>query len=1093
MRTKKGKPEEARSATRRTVALPPEDGVRADGLYAGGWWHEAGDEGRIICDLCPRACNLKPGDRGFCFVRQNVDGEMMLTTYGRSTGFCIDPIEKKPLNHFLPGTSVLSFGTAGCNLGCQFCQNWDISKSRKVERLSELASPSAIAAAAAHFRCRSVAYTYNDPVIFAEYAIDTAKECRAAGIQNVAVTAGYITPAARGPFFEHMDAANVDLKAFTEDFYHKLTYAHLQPVLETLVWLTKETDVWVEITNLIIPQANDSVDEIRRMCDWILEHVGNEVPTHFSAFHPDFRMTDRAATSHETLLAARDVAIQQGIKFAYTGNVNDATHQSTYCPECGGLVIERNWYELGEYNLQGRECGHCGHPVAGVFEDRPGDWGRRRLPIDMSPFRRPMRLASTPLPQKSANEKHPETHSPTEEESKPMSSQGSSPHIQAQRPKLTSEQQPLVQQAACEIVAAAVLNRSEQFADTTLAGAAEKTVMGAFVTLKRGGRLRACCGALGRPMPLGTALRQAAVRTATEDNRLPTISPTELAHLHVEVSFLYGFQVIEAKGRARVDAIDVGRHGLQIQRGKASGLLLPGVATEQGYDAEGFVRQVCRKAGLPTTAWEDEATILQTFETSTTAGDFDTQAIGQAPAPAALVSDEELKQMAAHCGANLGALAQGATPSYYLPGCPDGTVNGIAVSLKPTGTDEAVHFFRLSMRPGMPLQSTLYNVTETAANALRSGRLRLPQGNVQLAVSLLYDPAMHGTVADPDLGGIDTANRAVLITEGAKSAWAYDPSKSADELFAATSEAVRIFHPEAANVFSFAARSTDPSILVTTAPRPSSGPEERAAAVAGTFYPADRGELGKMVEGFLRSGKGKPKAWSAVMVPHAGLVYSGQIAADVLRKVKIPETVIILAPKHTRLGMEWAVAPHAKWSLPGATLDGDPDLAQELAGAIPRLELDAAAHQQEHAIEVQLPLLAQCAPDSKVVGITIGGGDLQQCRQFAEGLAKVVGEMETPPLLIISSDMNHYAPDAENRRLDEIALASFEQLDPEDLYDTVRGHDISMCGLLPAVIVMETLKQMGGLNKCERVAYGTSADTSGDASRVVGYAGMLLS
>jgi AmmeMemoRadiSam system radical SAM enzyme/AmmeMemoRadiSam system protein B/AmmeMemoRadiSam system protein A len=1076
----------------RKVVLPPEDGVRPDGLYAGGWWHEADDQGRIVCDLCPRECHLKPGDRGFCFVRQNVDGEMMLTTYGRSTGFCIDPIEKKPLNHFLPGTSVLSFGTAGCNLGCKFCQNWDISKSRKVERLSELASPSAIAAAASHFGCRSVAYTYNDPIIFAEYAIDTARECRAVGVKNVAVTAGYVTPAARGPFFEYLDAANVDLKAFTEEFYYKLTYSHLQPVLDTLAWLKKETDVWFEITNLIIPQANDTADEIRRMCDWILQHVGDDVPTHFTAFHPDFRMKDRPATPHETLLMARETARQQGIKFAYTGNVNDVTHQSTYCPACDGLVIERNWYDLGEYHLQGNHCGHCGHRIAGIFEDRPGDWGRRRLPVDMSQFSRPLPLA-TVARQERKDAPEPPPSSPIEEEENPMSSQGSPARLRAQRPNLSEEQTRLVHHAACEIVAAAILQRPESFADATLAGAAEKTVMGAFVTLKRNGRLRACCGALGRPMPLGAALRESAVRTATEDNRLPTISPTELAHLDVEVSLLYGFQSLEAKGTQRAEGVEVGRHGLQIQRGNAGGLLLPSVATEHGYDATEFLRQVCRKAGLPSNAWEDENTLLQTFETATTSGDFDSQAIGENPAPPELVSDDELRQMAAHCSGNIGALAQGATPSYYLPGCPDGTVNGIAISLKPEGSDDAVHFFRFSMRPGMPLQSTLYNVTEAAANALRSGQLRLPQGNVQLTVSLLHDPAMHGTVADPDLSGIDPANRAVLVTEGAKSAWAFDPSKSADELLQATSESLRVFNPEAANVFSFAARTTDPSILVTTAPRPLEGPPERAAAVAGTFYPADTAELQRMVEGFIESSKGRPKSWSAVMVPHAGLVYSGQIAASVLRKVKIPETVIILAPKHTRLGMEWAVAPHAQWSIPGATLAGDPELARKLADEIPGLELDAAAHQREHAIEVQLPLLAQYAPETKVVGITIGGGDLDQCRQFAKGLAKVIGEMESPPLLIISSDMNHYAPDAENRRLDEIALESFEKLDPEELYGTVRSHDISMCGVLPAVIVMETLKEMGGLSKCERVAYGTSADTSGDASRVVGYAGMLLS
>ena len=353
-------------------------------LHPGRWWHAEND--KIVCDLCPRECVLKPGDRGFCFVRQNIDDRMMLTTYGRSTGFCIDPIEKKPLNHFYPGTSVLSFGTAGCNLGCKFCQNWDISKSREIARLSERAWPEDIARAAKALGCKSVAFTYNDPVIWAEYAIETARACRAEGIKSVAVTAGYITETAREDFFAEMDAANVDLKAFEEEFYYKLTLSHLQPVLDTLRWLKHETDVWFEITNLIIPQANDNTGEFQRMCDWILENVGDQVPVHFTAFHPDFRMRDRGPTPPETLIAAREIALATGLKYVYTGNVNDVTRQSTYCPNCQKVVIERNWYELGQYDLDGSHCRHCGTRIAGHFDEEPGDWGRQRLPVDMRKF-----------------------------------------------------------------------------------------------------------------------------------------------------------------------------------------------------------------------------------------------------------------------------------------------------------------------------------------------------------------------------------------------------------------------------------------------------------------------------------------------------------------------------------------------------------------------------------------------------------------------------------------------------------------------------------------------------------------------------------
>lgn len=343
------------------------------------WWHREGN--RVRCDLCPRDCTLGEGQRGFCFVRQNVGGEMVLTTYGKSTGFCIDPVEKKPLFHFLPGTPVLSFGTAGCNLGCKFCQNWSISKARAIEKLSDHAAPEAIALAAKESGCRSVAFTYNDPVIWAEYAIDTARACRDLGIKTIAVTAGYIEPECRPEFFAEMDAANVDLKAFTETFYHHLTFAHLAPVLETLRWLKHESAVWFEITNLMIPGENDSPVETAKMCDWIVANLGPEVPVHFTAFHPDFRLRDRPATPPETLVRAHEQALAAGIRYPYVGNIHDPRRESTYCSACGTTLIERDWHEIRRYRLVGNQCPVCDRAIPGVFEDGPGDWGRRRLPV----------------------------------------------------------------------------------------------------------------------------------------------------------------------------------------------------------------------------------------------------------------------------------------------------------------------------------------------------------------------------------------------------------------------------------------------------------------------------------------------------------------------------------------------------------------------------------------------------------------------------------------------------------------------------------------------------------------------------------------
>jgi len=355
-----------------------------ESAHPGRWWHALPD-GRIQCDLCPRDCRLHEGQRGLCFVRKMQGGRMVLTTYGRSSGFCVDPIEKKPLNQFYPGSSVLSFGTAGCNLACKFCQNWDISKSREFDRLQDAASPEAIAQAAVQLGCKSVAYTYNDPVIFAEYAMDIADACRARGVKNVAVTAGYIHPEARREFYAKMDAANVDLKGFTEDFYFKLCGAHLQPVLDTLVYLVKETQVWTEVTTLLIPGKNDSDAELEAMSRWILANLGADVPLHFTAFHPDWKMTEVEPTPPATLARARDIARRVGLRYVYTGNVHDETGGSTYCPSCGEAVILRDWYHIRGYHLteQGA-CTYCGAQLAGRYQKFGKPFGPRRIPVRLA-------------------------------------------------------------------------------------------------------------------------------------------------------------------------------------------------------------------------------------------------------------------------------------------------------------------------------------------------------------------------------------------------------------------------------------------------------------------------------------------------------------------------------------------------------------------------------------------------------------------------------------------------------------------------------------------------------------------------------------
>jgi pyruvate formate lyase activating enzyme len=368
-----------------------------DGVVEGRYWSVQAD-GRLQCDVCPRRCRLGDGQRGLCFVRAREGERIVLTTWGRSSGYCVDPIEKKPLNHFLPGTPVLSFGTAGCNLACRFCQNWDISKSREIDTLADAAPPERIAEAALALGCRSVAFTYNDPVIFLEYAVESAHACRERGVRSVAVTAGYVCPEPRRELFAAMDAANVDLKAFSESFYHRVCGGHLAPVLDTLVYLKHETQVWLEITTLLIPGENDSEAELEAASRFVVEKLGPDVPWHFTAFHPDYRLLDRPPTPPATLRRARSIARAHGIHHVYTGNVRDPEGQSTFCAGCGALLIGRDGYEIGAWNLDdGGRCRACGERLPGVFEGSPGHWGARRLPVRLSEVPRAARPRRAPL------------------------------------------------------------------------------------------------------------------------------------------------------------------------------------------------------------------------------------------------------------------------------------------------------------------------------------------------------------------------------------------------------------------------------------------------------------------------------------------------------------------------------------------------------------------------------------------------------------------------------------------------------------------------------------------------------------------------
>ncbi len=1032
----------------------------SSGDALGRWWSRESD-GRILCQLCPRACRLKEGDRGFCFVRVNRNDSMVLDTYGRSTGFCIDPIEKKPLNHFLPGTPVLSFGTAGCNLGCKFCQNWDISKSREVARLSDRATPEEIARAAQDSGCRSVAFTYNDPVIWAEYAIDTAAACHELGVNTVAVTAGYITPQARGEFFAAMDAANIDLKAFTEDFYYKITSAHLDPVLDTIRFVARETDCWLELTNLIIPNANDGDDELRQMCDWILNTVGDEVPVHFTAFHPDFRMTDRGRTEHETLIRAFNIARETGLKYAYVGNVQDVARQSTYCPACHELLIERDWHQIGRYALDGNRCNHCGHQIPGRFEKQPGDWGRKRQPI---------RIASI------------ETSS-TMQASEPIGAAGPT----RARHSISPQELPQIHRVACRTVSA-IVNDQSLDVDQWLGDLSQVPISGIFVTLKRGETLRGCCGIQGTELALSTALVDSATRTARHDPRMAPIAPIELPHLNVSVSILGPLRPIDASGDDRVGKVRIGEHGLRIRKGDKSGLLLPVVARERDWNSHQFLDAVCMKAGLPPGSWRSDDADVQIFDGI----DYHAPMIAenQTAADIELVSEDDLDRLREWIQGNIIAFQSGATPTYYAVDVIDPNVAGVVLSVTPDPKEPPIGWMQLSIREGIALQSTILSMTQTAARSLINHTW---VDGWRADVSVLSSAVHHGSDTDHDLQEVDCARRSVLAMDGRRWSIGFAESGDRDQLVKQIL-AAQAFRSQATQIYSARCESTESSFALSSGPQADPSISTRPPAVAGTFYPESDSERDALVDRMLSGLPSVSKQRvAAAMVPHAGLRFSGRVAAEVWRRIELPETVLIIGPKHTSSGVDWAVAPHDVWQLSDSTqIAGNVELAMQIADSIPGMELDSSAHAQEHGIEVQLPLLQRISPTTNVTAIAMSGGTYEELRRAAGQLGKLLTSLDKPPLMIVSSDLNHFADDEENRRRDRLALDELKSNDPKRLLETCAAENISMCGQLPAALVLLTLRAMGIQADYREIAYDTSASVSGDKSRVVGYAGILF-
>jgi AmmeMemoRadiSam system protein B/AmmeMemoRadiSam system protein A len=668
--------------------------------------------------------------------------------------------------------------------------------------------------------------------------------------------------------------------------------------------------------------------------------------------------------------------------------------------------------------------------------------------------------------------------------------------------RITAAQRELCLRIAANSLGGVVTGQAIAAPPETLGEFTKSIVSGAFVTLKRGDVLRACCGVLGKPMPVGAAISSAAVRSARDDQRAAAISPCELPFLTIEVTLLGPFYKVEASGEARANAIEVGKHGVTIERGQASSLLLPSVAVERGWDARQLLCALCSKAKLPTDAWQKEDAVLRIFEGAHIEGQLRDLLPEQLPtAHPAPLSMDQLVAYAQVVGQNISALLRGGTPSYVIPELPDLTVNALVLSMhwsqdgKSLIETQAETFqanaIQVSFRPGIALQSNLFQMSQHAANTLSQQQI---SGQLKIGLTLGFDPAMHGYGKAADLSGIDGKQRGLVISDPRHCGLAFDPEKTAEELRDELRTQLPVGSRDGA-VHTVQCLTTLPQIICVTTPKPLVAEGARAPAVAGNFYPAEDAARRALVDSLCKSTVQKQKTLSAV-VPHAGLKYSGKIAALVWQSIEIEtgRTIVVVSPKHTAQGVNWAVCPCSSWSLSSTTfIPGDPELAGRIADSVDAFSLDSSAHSAEHGIEVQLPLLERIAPSNPVVGIAMHGGSWDDIRQAASQMAELLRSLEQPPLLIISSDMNHFADDAENRRRDRMALDCLADGDPEKLIEVCRRNEISMCGLVPAAFVMETLRQLGNNLHSKELGYSTSADSTGDKSRVVGYAGALLS
>lgn len=994
---------------------------------------------------------------------------------------------------------MLSFGTAGCNLGCKFCQNWDMSKSKQVQNAGEKAPPELIVKAARESNCRSIAFTYNEPIIWAEYAVETARLARAEGIKTVAVTSGYISPEARDDFFSFMDAANVDLKAFSEDFYRKLTLAHLQPVLDTLCWLKNESSVWFEITNLLIPGENDSPEQIKRMCSWILEHLGPNIPLHFSAFHPDYKMLSYPSTPHETLIKARETAHVLGLNYVYIGNVLDLERQSTYCTNCGEMLIERNHYELTAFRIRDGVCVKCGTEVPGHFENTCGDWGRRRLPlsladfldktmtVDKQKFTEPQQITEVHL--RSVEESLTEASEAVEEialrassdscgiEQTPSQDSHSNPKIHFSQPELSE-----LVRFTRDLVEAVVCRR-DPLVKLPLS-LAQAPAYGVFVTLKRGSLLRGCRGHWGDPEAptLGALLESSAASTASDDFRFPSITAGELPFLDLEISVMHSPAEIHLVGEERKNEIQVGLHGLVIKHPNGCGLLLPHVATEQNWDRETFLQHLSAKAGLPQDAWKSKNSELMTFETR----------LILSPAP---TKQTELRNLSTSVRSQLFELAN-ILISHQQTQLKASTV---LLSVLPELTGIVLKNSAGLTASAFDCNASLAKLTERAAASLlqmSSSRRTAPGPLVQMQLlteAVLLSPSDYpgrlATISHSAVLARESEKLSLILPEQGvpadKTAHALLSLGASVKTWASRGIELTAFSPiMIASTYQAPAKASTKAPIKTIARQP---------MCIGSFYPEGSEEIVKELESlFSPFSQEKKKPYRAIMLPHAGWKYCGDIIARTVSQTEVPDLALVIGPKHSPYGARLAAAGEDFWLYPHAALPIAVKLAQILQTRIPGLVRDTEAHRLEHSCEVLLPFLHYANASLRVLPIAIGNTSLSELLSFGEALGNAISTLGVRVLYVISSDLNHFADDDENQRRDRFAIEAMMNGSPEVLYETCKSKDISMCGMQPAVVVMKALLTQSETIAPKLVDYHTSAPISFDYTRVVGYAGMVI-